>query len=233
MRRVHAQGQYPYGHHHLFDLCHDRSRTSGTTSFRVPGRSTGRCRRRLPRHHRGRPVPVAGRHQLRGNGRVGQGRERHHVQLSREHPPARPDPPPHDRAVELRKVRRTLQERGPLLLHEERWPAEPERAVHHARSRQGAARAPRPQQAVRGRHRGTHGSIVLRGRQVHGLRAGVGGLGLEHVAREGDSHGRGHGRQDRVDQVVVAVMDPRRQGVLLRPLPRTRCRRQVRPAELQ
>ena len=63
-------------------------------------------------------------------------------------PPARADQGAPDRAVELRALRRPVQGRRPLLLHQERRPAEPDRALHAGLARRRAARAARPEHAV-------------------------------------------------------------------------------------
>jgi hypothetical protein len=64
---------------------------------------------------------------------LGRGAEQGHVRLPGEDPAARADPAAADRAVELRALRLAAAPRRAVLLHPQRRPAEPERAVRGGR----------------------------------------------------------------------------------------------------
>ncbi len=136
----------------------------------------------------------------------------------------------HKRLTELwnyEKLLRPLQGRRPLLLHQERRPAKPVRAVHDGRARRRAARAARSQQVVEGRHRRPGGPGGQRRRQVPRLRRRRGRLRLADLARPRRGHGQGARRRGEVDQVQRRVLDHGRQGLLLQPLRRAEGRRDV------
>ena len=114
-----------------------------------------RSGRRLPRRQ-GRRTPTAGSKTTSASRRKwptgSRPRTRSPTPISQRFPSASHQEAAH-RAVELREVLRPVQGRRPLLLQQERRPAEPERSVHAGRARRRAARAARPEQVVQGRHR--------------------------------------------------------------------------------
>ena len=146
---------------------------------------------------------------------------------------ARPrrDPPPARRAVGLPAQRRPVAARRCLVPAPQHRPPGPGRPVDRRRSRGRGPRPPRPERPQSGRHdhpqrdRGiAHGRPARRG-------DGRRGLGLADLARPARGHGRGPARPDPVEQVLGRRVDPRRRGVLLRPVPGAAGRRRPRRAE--
>ena len=111
----------------------------------VPQYANRRSRRRLSRHQGPGSVSVARRRHVGGHGDLGRGsRTRSRSRIWNRFRSGSSSRPPAD-ALQLRQVLGAVAEGRPLLLPQERWPAEPERAVYpegHRRQGRGAASIP-------------------------------------------------------------------------------------------
>ena len=122
-----------------------------------------------------------------GGGRLGCRREQGDLRLPGVDPRARADPPPADRALELRPVFLAAQGRRPVLLSQERRPAEPGGAL-----RDGLAGRPSrgccsiPTSGPRTARSPWPGSGFSDDGRVPGLRPRRGRLRLVHLARHGN-----------------------------------------------
>ena len=149
-------------------------------------------------------------------------------------PRARDDPPPLDRALELRPVLALHERRRPLLLLQERRPAKPARAL-----RDRIAGRPSRGCLIDPNTWSKDGTIALgetglqRRRQVPGLQPLRGRQRLVDLARPGNRHRPATARRAEVDQVLQRLLDQGRQGLLLQPLRAAQAGRRVPVAELQ
>src|SRR5262249_1137479 len=123
------------------------------------------------RRKSGRPLPLAGRPGFGRFARVDRGSKQAHLRLSERDSRTCEDQGAIDQTLELREIHPALQGGWPLLLFQERRPAESERALYIEIARQRTARPARSEQTLDRRHGGLVRLGCQRGRQISGLRA--------------------------------------------------------------
>ena len=177
---------------------------------------------RLPRHARGRPVPLAGGRQQRADGRVGGGAERRDAERSCPRCPQREEL--RSRLTELWNVPRLSGPRraGPHYAWSRNDGLQPQDVMLLGdKPADGGSVLLDPERVERRRHRraGRHDlQRRRRARRVRGLRRR---LRLAHPARARRRQRHGHRRRAALAQVHAARVEPGRQRLLVLALSRS------------
>ena len=209
----------------LTSLAHPAVRRPNPNLSPSPPRRPGR---RLPRHQSSRPLPLARRHRLRRNPRLGRSRKQANLRLPRADPlPPGDSRPPHQ-ALELRALHHSQPARRPLLFPSQHRTSTTERPPSRRISERRTARLARSQHSLHRWHRRISRYSYLRRRQVNGLRPRHLRLRLERVARPRRRHRQRSLRRSQMGKVLRRILDQRQPGFLLQPLRRTQRRGHAR-----